>query len=162
MGKERINIPFRISLLVGIIAILFAGFCGCEPEIDDGNGGGTGGTEVDINENLGNIVFNFPLPEGGVPKNKIHRVDLSIAEDAHSLYSGYFLKSANVSDLLSSYGFKLEDGEYYFQAGITCSAAGDTCLWGGFPGGQWGTKWASGKVEVKKGETIYKNLTFSN
>jgi hypothetical protein len=162
MEKENNKMHLRISLLVGIIFSLAIGFCGCEPEIVDENGNGTEGSGIDINENFGNIVFDFPLPVSAIPEDRIHRINLSVAKDAHSLYSGYFLQSANVSDLLSTYSFKLEDGEYYFQAGITCSAAGDTCLWGGFPGGQWGTRWVSGTIEVNKGESLYKNLIFTN
>ena len=153
MGKDK-NI-FRFVILTA--AILIAGLCSCESEIDTGNGG----DEVIEDKNVGSIIFNFPIPERSVPADKIHRIDLSVAPDAHSLYSGYFLESANVSDLLSSYSFKLEEGEYYYQAGLTCSAEGDTCLWDGFPGGQWGTKWTSGKIEIVKGEVIYKDLTFN-
>lgn len=154
MGKDNLNIRLLLIAISGILALSFA----CQPEIIDG------GDDDDIlyDQNKGVITFNFTLPVSKVPVEKVHRIDMSVAKDAFSLYSGYFLESANVSDLISTYSFTLKEGEYYYQAGITCSCAGDTCLWGGFPGGQWGTKWTSGKIEVVKGETVYKNLIFSN
>ncbi len=154
MEKDKNILRIGIILIVAIIVGLNA----CEPEIIDRDGE----LETTVEENIGSITFDFPIPERNVPVDKIYRINLSIAVDAFSLYSGYFLKSANVSDLLRTYSFSLEDGEYYYQAGITCSAAGDTCLWDGFPGGQWGTKWTSGKIQIIKGEMIYKNLTFNN
>ena len=145
-------------LLFGFSFVVFL-LSACEPEIDDGNNQ----DDNTVNKNFGNITFNFPIPDRSVPPEKVHRINLSIAQDAHSLFSGYFLESANVSDLLRSYSFKLEEGEYFYQAGITCSCRGRYLPLGWlFPGGQWGTKWSSGKVEVKKGEMLFKNLTFNN
>ena len=153
MVRDNRKILFIVvSFIVGVC--LFA----CERDLD--NDGEDPGSTTE--KSIGSINFNFEIPDRRVPVDKIHRIDLSIAKDAKSLYSGYFLECANVSDLLSSYSFSLEEGEYYFQAGITCSCEGDTCLWDGFPGGQWGTKWEAGMIEIKKGETTFKNLTFSN
>ena len=154
MEKDKQNM--RLGTIA--IFILLISFLACHPDIITDSTD----TEIELEDNNGIINFNFQIPEMRVPVENIHRIDLSIAVDAHSLYSGYFLESANVSDYQANYSFDLEDGEYYYQAGITCSSNGDTCLWGGFPGGQWGTKWTSGKIEIIKGETIYKNLTFNN
>jgi len=152
MGKGLIKIGFM--LIVGIVIKVLTG---CQPEIIDPNG------EIIIMvDDQGVMIFNFKLPESRVPVDKVHRIDLSIADDAYSLYSGYFIKSANVSDVKSLYSFVLDEGEYYYQAGITCECLGDTCFWDGYPGGQWGTKWTSGKIQVIKGEKIYKDLTFNN
>lgn len=132
-------------------------FVSCQPEqIDD-----IIDPEIEAMKNMGSITFDFPIPDRRVPVKDVHRVDLSLAVDAFSLYSGYFLVSANVSDMVRSYTFILEEGEYYFQAGITCSSQGDTCLWDGFPGGQWGTKWISDKIEIVKGEKLVKILSFN-
>jgi len=154
MEKDKINMRKGV---IGMLILLISMFS-CQPEIipDDID------PNDELNDNSGIVNFNFQIPEQRVPLENIHRIDLSIAVDAKSLYSGYFLKSANVSDIQVNYSFDLEDGEYYYQAGITCSSKGDTCLWDGFPGGQWGTKWTSGKIEIVKGQTIYKNLTFNN
>ena len=153
---ERDKKTYRI-LLMGLL-VLCLSFMGCEKEIDDGGSG----PAIPSETNVGRVNFNFELPVRRVPANRIHRINLSVALDAHSLYSGYFLESKNVRDLVSTYSFSLKDGEYYYQAGITCSAGGDTCLWDGFSSGQWGTKWTSGSIEVVKGQVLYKNLTFSN
>jgi hypothetical protein len=154
MAKDKHILKYLVTIILALGMISIS----CEKDkIDDDIN-----PDIEMNGKEGMITFNFLLPDGRVPENKVHRIDLSIAEDAKSLYSGYFLVSANVSDVKSSYSFKLDEGEYYYQAGITCSCSGDTCLWDGYPGGQWGVKWTSGKVEVLKGQTIYKNLSFNN
>lgn len=151
-GKFILRYFLISALLMTVIGI------SCEKdEIDDNIN-----NDMELNENEGIITFSFPIPDNRVPQNKVHRVDLSIATDAKSLYSGYFLESANVSDVKGTYSFKLVEGEYYYQAGITCSCMGDTCLWDGYPGGQWGIKWTSGKIEVIRGQTVNKNLSFNN
>lgn len=152
MAKGLIKIGFIIIAGIGFMVSN-----GCQPEIIEDPDG-----EIIMENNQGVIIFNFKLPENRVPVDKVHRIDLSIAEDSYSLYSGYFIKSANVSDVKSSYSFVLDAGEYYYQAGITCECLGDTCLWDGYPGGQWGTKWTSGKIQIIKGEKIIKDLTFNN
>ena len=143
----------RLCLLLPVIAVIFS----CQPENVD-----PGGSGISDNDSTGIITFNFPIPDRRVPVENVHRIDLSIAVDAHSLYSGYFIESANVSDVQTTYSFSLNEGEYYYQAGITCSCQGDTCLWDGYPGGQWGAKWVSGTFVVLKGETTVKNLSFNN
>lgn len=154
MAKDKIIFKYIITAAIALLLTNIS----CEKDIidDDVN------PDTELIDNQGIITFNFPIPDGRVPENKVHRVDLSIAENAKSLYSGYFLISANVSDVKTSYSFKLVEGEYYYQAGLTCSCVGDTCLWDGYPGGQWGIKWTSGTIEVIKGQNNEKNLTFNN
>jgi hypothetical protein len=125
--------------------------CGDDPFIDNNTSGPvtTGVLEID-----------FKLPYVPLPASRIHRVDLSIARSADSLYKGKFISSANVSDARSIYRFVLEPGSYYYQAAITCSCQADSCLWGGFPGGQWGKRWAIDQVNVIKGEVIRESPSF--
>jgi hypothetical protein len=111
---------------------------------------------------LGIVEFDFPLPARSVPVAGIHRIDLSIAATTYDLYRGDFLISANVSDRVTTYTFKLLPGDYYFQAGITCSCMGDTCFWDGFPGGRFSTKWAMDKITIIKGEKLNRSIIFPN
>jgi len=138
----------------GLVACLIL-FTACDPDdpVDPG------GTTADPTQ--GTVEFDFPMPERNAPPGGVHRIDLSLASNAYNLYRGDFLISANVSDRERSYTFRLEPGDYYFQAGITCSCLGDTCLWDGFPGGRFGTKWASDRLTIIKGERIKKIITFN-
>ena len=130
-------------------------FLACQPDIPDNQ------DDQDQDKNIGYVQFNFPIPERKyAPAEKVHRIDLSIAASAYDLYRGEFLISASVSDLVSTYNFKLAPGDYYFQAGITCSCLGDTCLWDGFPGGRWGTKWTLDRISIIKDEVLIKDLKF--
>lgn len=123
---------------------------------DDPFGGGTNVSPA----TTGVLEVDFKLPYVPLPKNKIHRIDLSIARSADSLYKGLFISSANVSDIKSLYRFVLAPGSYYYQAAITCSCQADSCLWGGFPGGQWGKRWAIDQVDVILGEVVRESPSF--
>jgi len=104
------------------------------------------------------VDFQFPLIP--LPARAIHRIDLSIARTADSLFRGLFISSANVLDSKSIYRFVLTPGTYYYQAGITCSCLSDSCLWGGFPGGRYGVRWAIDQVEIKLGEVLRQSPSF--
>jgi len=108
----------------------------------------------------GVLEVEFKMPYVSLPANKIHRIDLSVARSADSLYRGVFVSSANVSDEKSLYRFVLPPGTYYYQAGITCSCLGDSCLWGGFPSGRYGVRWAIDRVEIKLGQVIRESPSF--
>ena len=109
----------------------------------------------------GKVTFNFVTDQiQGVKQERIHRIDLSIAEDFENLYKKNFLRAANTSDTKSQYSYDLSPGKYTYQAGITCSAKGDSCLWGGFPGGRFGSIWTSDQFEIIKDSTIVINLNF--
>ena len=108
----------------------------------------------------GVLEVDFKLPPIPLPAQKIHRIDLSIARSSDSLYRGIFISSANVMDSKSLYRFVLAPGTYYYQAAITCSCLGDSCLWGGFPGGRFGQRWAVGHEVVKLGEVIRSSPAF--
>ena len=132
-------------MLYGLVA------CDHDPFIDNNQ---RGETTTGVLE----VLFKFPYVP--LPANKIHRVDLSLALSADSLYKGLFISSANVSDGKDLYRFVLTPGSYYYQAAITCSCQADSCLWGGFPGGQWGKRWAIDKVDVILGEVIRESPSF--
>lgn len=142
-----------------LIKCLMTGFLlmmiGCEPE-------SPADTDTDpVNGNIGWVVFDFPVANAKVPASGIRRIDLSLAKTNYDLMRGDMLISANVSDLERTYTFGLDPGDYVYQAGITCTCLGDTCLWGGFPGGRLGTKWTSGQITIVKGEKLMKNITFN-
>lgn len=140
----------HIILLAGFLLIM----AGCEnPTVDP-----------DITPNdptTGTVEFDFPIPERSTRPSGIHRIDLSLARTAYDIYRGDFLISANVSDEERIYKFKLEPGDYYYQAGITCSCLGDTCLWDGFPGGRFGTKWTMDRITIIKGVKLKKTINFN-
>lgn len=143
------------SLIKYILILFLAGVIACEPDTPADPEGNTG------NQNTGTVEFDFPLPNRIASASGIHRIDLSLALTGSDLYRGDFLITANVSDRERLYTFRLEPGDYYFQAGITCSCLGDTCLWDGFPGGRYGTKWAMDRITVVKGKTLVKVLAFN-
>lgn len=108
----------------------------------------------------GVLEVDFQIPYTQLPANRIHRIDLSLARTADSLYRRLYVSSANVMDSKSIYRFVLTPGTYYYQAGITCSCLADSCLWGGFPGGRYGVRWAIDRVEVKLGEVLRESPSF--
>jgi hypothetical protein len=138
-----------------LLALFFLILVGCEPNIPvDPDGTST-------EQNIGTVEFDFPVPVRSAPSSGIHRIDLSLAGSSYDLYRGDFLISANVSDRERTYSFKMVPGDYYFQAGITCSCLGDTCLWDGYPGGRFGTKWMMDRITIVKGEKLSKTITFN-
>jgi hypothetical protein len=143
------------SLIKYLIVILLSLAVGCQPDtpVDPD------GTAQD--PDIGTVEFDFPVPLRVAPASGIRRIDLSIAKTTYDLYRGDFLISANVSDKERVYSFKLVPGDYYFQAGITCTCMGDTCLWDGFPGGRLGTKWAMDRITIIKGEKLVKKIAFN-
>ena len=108
----------------------------------------------------GSIIFNFAMPSTKLPAKSLRRVDLSLAKTADSLYRKEFYSSANVSDYKLNYSFTLLPGRYFYQAGITCTSQGDSCTYGGFPGGRLSVWWVMGYVDIEKGKSFTKNLIF--
>lgn len=119
-----------------------------------------GGDDIIPEVTTGVLEIDFQLPKVSLPSRGIHRIELSIARSADSLYRGVFISSANVYDDKSLYRFVLGPGTYYYQAGVTCSCLGDSCLWGGFPGGRFGVRWAMDRVEVKLGQVLRESPSF--
>ena len=108
----------------------------------------------------GVLEIDFKLPPIPLPDKGIHRIDLSLARNADSLYRNLFIASANVTDSKNLYRFILAPGTYYYRAGITCSCLSDSCLWGGFPGGRFGQRWAIDRVEVTLGGVTRESPSF--
>jgi len=108
----------------------------------------------------GSVNIEFPIEDIHLPHRCIKRSDLSIAYTADSLYRKEYVTVANVSDYQSLYKFSLEPGSYYYQAAKTCICGGDTCLWGGYPGGQNGMIYTMAKFDVSIGKISYDKITF--
>ncbi len=108
----------------------------------------------------GTIQLEFQVDDLNVPHRCVKRADLSISYTADSLYRKELLTVVNVSNYQHLYEIKLEPGKYYYQAAKTCICGGDTCLWGGYPGGQNGMKWTMGYFEILMGEISYDRVTF--
>lgn len=138
--------------LFTIIGLLVIGLlAACDPVIDD-----NGIDNVIIPPNHGSLEFRFILPTYDIPQEKIHRISLSFAWSVDSLYRGQFFRKINVSDFQEVYTLYFPGQDYYYDAVITCSCAGDTCLNGDFPGGRFGMKHAFNKfsIEVQKSTVI--------
>lgn len=142
----------KIKYLVISLMLIVIG-CDTEPPADPGG--------ISNDPDSGTVEFDFQIPAGTAPASGIHRIDLSLASTSYDLYRGDFLISANVSDRERTYSFRLAPGDYYYQAGITCSCLGDTCLWNGYPGGRFGTKWAMDRITIVKGEKLDKPIKFN-
>ncbi|MEA1878357.1 MAG: hypothetical protein U9N86_16050 [Bacteroidota bacterium] len=109
----------------------------CNPEDDI-----IGSEDIPIPPDHGFVEVEFLIPEyKRIPEQNIHRVSLGFAYTVDSLYRGEFFRKVNVSDYQKLYKITLPSGEYYYEAVITCSCDGDTCLNGGFPGGKFGMKY---------------------
>lgn len=144
----------RLNLMFTLIMI---NLCqGCEPDEP------VNPDDNPSNSEFGIVEFDFGNPARNVPSDGVHRIDLSIAVNAYNLYRGDFLISANVTDRERIYTFNLLPGDYYYQAGVTCTCLGDTCLWDNFPGGRYGSKWTMGQISIVKGERLKKNIVFNN
>ncbi len=103
-------------------------------------------------ENHGIMEVDFELPEYNLIQNGIRRVDLAVCNTMYEMNRGIFFYHSNVSDAKQVYQIVLPEGKYFYQAVITCSLGGDSCVMGGFPYGQGGMKYAFDQVVIIKGE----------
>lgn len=104
----------------------------------------------------------FVLPSyGAIPKEGIHRILLAFAYTMDSLNKELFFKRINVSDQKMVYTNSLMPGTFAFIAAIGCSCDGDTCLYGGFPGGKYGLKYDYGEFTVEADKTTCIKTTFT-
>ena len=154
-GGDYTRMKMKKTMKLLLIFACFTALLACDPlDVDPDDG-------IDIlDPAYGAVEFDFTLPEVGVPVKNIHRVDLSLARSLDSLYRKDFCSAANVSDYKQKYRFTLLPGRYFYQAGVTCTCQGDSCLYGGFPGGQLSVWWTSGWVDVEKGKVFSKELNF--
>ena len=106
---------------------------------------------VDMTKGILEVDFKYP-PIQFLSDSRLHRVVLCLGYNEDSIYRSLFFDCANPSDILETYTFYLAPGTYYYQAGITCSAQGDSCSWAGFPGGRYGIRYSVTRVEIKAGE----------
>lgn len=131
----------------GLIALIFAIilFSCHDTPVDPGD------PPVDMTKGILEVDFKLP-PFQFLSESRIHRVLLCLGYNEDSIYRSQFFDCANTSDVLETYTFHLPPGTYYYQAGITCNAQGDSCTWGGFPGGRYGIRSSVTRVEIKAGE----------
>ncbi len=137
-----------------ILALVFAVFSCNDPDIINNS------TNPDMPLNHGVLEFHFVMPEYKIPEEKVHRISLNLSYEVDELYRGEFFHKENVSDYKEQYKIYLPEGSYYFDAVITCSCGGDTCLNGGFPGGQFGMKHAWDKFTIQDQETTVVRTVF--
>jgi hypothetical protein len=138
-----------ISKLIGafvIVMILFA----CE-EVEPFNGF----DGIQLPDKHGILEVDFELPEYSLIQNGIRRSDLAVCNTMYEMNKGVFFYHSNVSDAKQVYQIVLPEGKYFYQAVITCSLGGDSCMMGGFPYGQGGMKYAFDEVMIKAGEKTY-------
>ena len=128
-----------ISILLILPAFLSA--CMVFPDVDDP-------TNPDLSTGYGILELNFELPDYQIPDKNLHRISLNFSTDVEALYRGEYFHKENVSDFKQIYEIKFPVGEYYYEAAITCSCLGDTCLNGGFPGGRYGMKYTTDKFLI--------------
>jgi len=138
-------------LLICLAGLLFS----CEPEEIQPGDGSTG-----IETSKGVIEFDFELPRTGVPERAIRRVQLNVAQSIDSLNRKDYYSAANVSDYRQKYTFHFPPGRYFYQAGVTCTCQGDSCLYGGFPGGQFSIWYTGGYVDVELGKIVSQKIRF--
>jgi len=140
--------------LNAILFLLLATIMSCEDKNIINNT-----TSPEFPPNHGILEFHFVIPEYNIPEEKVHRISLSLSYDVEGLYRSEYFHKENVSDYREQYEIVLPEGSYYFDAVITCSCGGDTCLNGGFPGGQFGMKHAFDKFAIlDQGTTVVKTV----
>lgn len=146
----------KISNNILLILLLGAVLIGCDPsEVLSGS------ENPPLQPDHGYLEVKFTLPEfDDIPKGSIHRISLGLSYTIDSLYRGEFFKKINVSDYQENYKVILPDGEYVYEAVIACSCGGDTCLSGGFPGGQFGMKHDYDKIYIEDQKTTSVNTFF--
>lgn len=137
----------RITMILGAI---LAGITACDG--DPNNNNNNPNPDL-VDPTTGTLEVEFRIPGSWLPPNRVLRADLSIARDAEHLYKGHFLHVENVYNSKLKYQVDLPPGNYYYQAGIICIAEGDSCSAAGFPGGQFGMKWAIGTALIQLNET---------
>lgn len=150
MKNFRINMNKFLGAFI-IMMVLFA----CEEDIPiEGFDG------IQLPEKHGILEVDFELPEYKLIQSGIRRSDLAVCNTMYEMNKGVFFYHSNVSDAKKLYQIVLPEGKYFYQAVITCSLGGDSCVMGGFPYGQGGMKYAFDEVIIKPGEKTYSMPVF--
>jgi hypothetical protein len=126
-------------------AVLVFDSCDKEPPVEGFDG-------TPLPENYGILEVDFKLPPYTAIQKGIRRVDLAVCRSMDEMYRGQFFHHTNVSDAKQDYQIFLPEGTFYYQAVITCTCGGDSCIMGGFPYGYGGMKYAFDKVEIIEGQ----------
>ncbi len=107
---------------------------------------------IQLPEDHGILEVDFELPNYKLIQDGIRRADLAVCNTMYEMNKGVFFYHSNVSDAKQVYQIVLPEGKYFYQAVITCSLGGDSCIMGGFPYGQGRMKYAFDEVLIKAGE----------
>jgi len=145
------NHPRHILVTLLTIAFCFA----CEKETPI-----TGTDEIPVPENYGTLEISFKLPVYNTIQSGIRRVDLGFCYSMEEMYKGIFFYHLNVSDAKELYTIKLPEGRYYYQAIITCTCGGDSCIQGGFPYGYGGMQYTFKQVDIVRGKSVQSQPVF--
>ncbi len=140
------NLEIRTILSILILGLALA--C-CEEENPVEGADGT-----PLPENYGILEVDFKLPVYASIQKGIRRVDLALCNSMDEMYRGIFFLHINVSDAKQVYQINLPEGQYFYQAMVTCTCGGDSCIQGGFPYGSGGMKYALDKVYVVRGKLV--------
>ena len=143
--------PSRMLVVLITLVLCFA----CEKETTTNV---TDDTQVP--ENYGTLEINFKLPVYNTIQKGIRRVDLGLCKSMEEMNKGIFFYHLNVSDAKVLYTIKLPEGRYYYQAIITCTCGGDSCLEGGFPYGYGGMQYTFKQVDVVRGKSVQSQPVF--
>jgi len=111
-------------------------------------------------QNYGILEVEFKLPAYPAIQKGIRRVDLAVCHSMDEMYRGIFFYHSNVSDAKQIYQIYLPEGQFFYQAAITCTCGGDSCVQGGFPFGYGGLKFAFDKVDIIKGKITRSEPSF--
>ncbi len=142
MKNFRINMKRFMAAFI-IVMVMFA----CEEEEPF-----KGFDGIQLPEKHGILEVDFKLPDYNLIQNGIRRADLALCNTMYEMNKGVFFYHSNVSDAKQVYQIVLPEGKYFYQAVITCSLGGDSCVMGGFPYGQGGMKYAFDEVVIEAGE----------
>lgn len=149
----RIFSKITTGLMVSLILLLVFIACDRENPVEGFDG-------TILPENYGILEVDFKLPPYTIIQNGIRRVDLAVCHSMDEMYRGQFFHHTNVSDAKQVYQIFLPEGIFYYQAVITCTSGGDSCIMGGFPYGYGGMKYAFDKVEILEGQTTRSQPVF--
>jgi len=116
--------------------------------------------DITLPENYGILEVDFKLPVYKSIPNGIRRVDLAVCYTMAEMYHGTFFYRCNVSDAKEIYQIYLPEGRYFYQAIITCTCGGDSCMLAGYPVGYGFQKYAFDQADIVRGQITRSQPTF--